>query len=240
MDDDHDITLKRCHRCHQELPRNEFCVDRRKADGLYIWCRECRIKDRQIRNAPRKAERTRREIAALNALNDGMKICRACAQPRPLEAFGRDSKTRDGLRAICKACRNIRIQLSPTRGQQVERQRAYYRLNRERSMACSRAWRTANPDAYRECRARRRAQKIAGALVEDVKRQVVWERDAGRCYLCGKKANPNDWHLEHIVPLSRGGEHSYRNVAVSHPACNYRKGTRGAGQPRLFDTSGKP
>lgn len=59
--------------------------------------------------------------------------------------------------------------------------------------------------------------------MERIYRAKVWERDRGRCHICGQMADPKEWHLEHIVPLSRGGEHSYRNVAVAHPACNQRK-----------------
>lgn len=32
--------------------------------------------------------------------------------------------------------------------------------------------------------------------------------------------------LDHVVPLARGGEHSYRNVKLAHPLCNSRKGAK--------------
>jgi len=95
------------------------------------------------------------------------------------------------------------------------------------------AWQKANPDKCRDIAARRRALK-RGATVDPVSRAVVFDRDAGRCHLCGKKVNPKHWHLDHIVPLSQGGEHSYRNVAVSCPFCNMSKGAKIRGQLRLF------
>lgn len=64
------------------------------------------------------------------------------------------------------------------------------------------------------------------AFVEHVDRRIVWDRDNGICGLCGKPADPNDWHLEHINPISQGGEHSYANTQVSHPTCNRIKGGR--------------
>jgi len=39
-------------------------------------------------------------------------------------------------------------------------------------------------------------------------------------------ANQNNWHLDHIYPVVKGGEHSYKNVAVSHPRCNQKKSDR--------------
>lgn len=71
----------------------------------------------------------------------------------------------------------------------------------------------------------RRARKVE-AYVEHVDRRVVWERDSGICHICLLPADPHNWHLDHVFPLSRGGEHSYANVAVSHPTCNLRKGDR--------------
>jgi len=32
--------------------------------------------------------------------------------------------------------------------------------------------------------------------------------------------------LDHIVPLSKGGEHSYANTQPAHLLCNIRKGNR--------------
>jgi len=39
---------------------------------------------------------------------------------------------------------------------------------------------------------------------------------------------------EGLLDENRGGEHSYRNVAVSCPTCNLRKGRKIRGQFRLF------
>jgi 5-methylcytosine-specific restriction endonuclease McrA len=60
-------------------------------------------------------------------------------------------------------------------------------------------------------------------FVEDVERAVVWKRDGGICKICGDPADIDAWDLDHIIPLSHGGEHSYANTAVSHPTCNNRK-----------------
>ena len=127
----------------------------------------------------------------------------------------------------------------------AERKAAYYKAHKterlERATYCAAwrkvhkaeiaAYRKANLDKRCDHEARRRALK-RGAPAERIYRAVVFERDAGRCHLCGKKVR-GKWHLDHIVPLSQGGEHSYRNVAVAHPACNLRKHTKRIGQLRL-------
>lgn len=44
-----------------------------------------------------------------------------------------------------------------------------------------------------------------------------------RCHICKKKVRDADLHFDHVIPLSKGGEHSELNVAVAHGRCNVRK-----------------
>jgi 5-methylcytosine-specific restriction endonuclease McrA len=66
----------------------------------------------------------------------------------------------------------------------------------------------------------------AGVLLEKVEPLVVLERHEGLCGICGEPVNPARFDVDHIVPLARGGEHSYANTQPAHPACNARKGAR--------------
>jgi len=70
--------------------------------------------------------------------------------------------------------------------------------------------------------AKRRAQK-AGAVVGDVDRAAIIVRDDCTCYLCAGRCDPEEIHLDHIVPLSRGGAHEPSNLAVACARCNLRK-----------------
>jgi 5-methylcytosine-specific restriction endonuclease McrA len=112
----------------------------------------------------------------------------------------------------------------------IVRSRTYYRTHREDQCEKARIRNRRNgyhcdQELKREATARRRA-RIRGNQVERISRRAVYERDQGRCYLCGKAVEPDHWHLEHIVPVARGGSHCYGNVAVACPECNWRKGCR--------------
>lgn len=75
-------------------------------------------------------------------------------------------------------------------------------------------------------RARRRAI-IAGAnRVQLVSRQFIIDRDDSTCYLCGKICEPGEIHLDHVVPLARGGDHTADNLRVACAPCNLSKGAR--------------
>ncbi len=64
-----------------------------------------------------------------------------------------------------------------------------------------------------------------GATVENVDPAVVLKRDGGICGIC-REPITGEWHLDHVVPLARGGEHSYKNTQAAHPFCNLSKGAR--------------
>lgn len=53
-------------------------------------------------------------------------------------------------------------------------------------------------------------------------RRTVLERDGHRCAYCPRRAET----VDHVVPRSRGGTHSWPNVVAACSRCNHRKGDR--------------
>lgn len=60
------------------------------------------------------------------------------------------------------------------------------------------------------------------------KRNLVFERDGGMCIYCGKKLSKDNFWIDHIKPLSRGGNNEIDNLGTSCPKCNLSKGTKTA------------
>jgi 5-methylcytosine-specific restriction endonuclease McrA len=56
----------------------------------------------------------------------------------------------------------------------------------------------------------------------------VFVRDGHRCQYCGAQAE----NIDHVVPRSRGGTHSWDNVVACCRRCNSRK------EDRLLDEAG--
>ena len=54
-------------------------------------------------------------------------------------------------------------------------------------------------------------------------RKAVFARDGGRCLYCGAAATS----LDHVVPKSRGGPHTWENVVSACSRCNHVKADRG-------------
>lgn len=53
-------------------------------------------------------------------------------------------------------------------------------------------------------------------------RRAVFARDGHRCQYCGRPAE----NLDHVLPRSRGGPHTWENVVASCRTCNARKEDR--------------
>ena len=145
-------------------------------------------------------------------------------------------------RAKIAADNRVHLESPEARERKREYERAYYQQNRERMDAAATAWRkqhpdrsraigkasrTRRPDSQRNATARRRARLLGAGRVERVDRRVVLELSNGVCGICGHVVDPARFHVDHVVPLSRGGDHSYENTQAAHPTCNRRKGANG-------------
>ena len=57
------------------------------------------------------------------------------------------------------------------------------------------------------------------AISEEVKR-YVWRRDEGKCVYCGSRIN---LEFDHIIPVSKGGSNTARNIQLLCQNCNRHK-----------------
>ena len=70
-----------------------------------------------------------------------------------------------------------------------------------------------------------------------VRRHLTWliQRQDGRCGICGQPLpqppTGDVVHVDHIVPLVRGGTDQRTNLQATHAACNLTKGSQGARRP---------
>ena len=88
-----------------------------------------------------------------------------------------------------------------------------------------RKWAEANPERWRDLRTnaehRRRARKRSAAVgIVDLK--IVRQRNGLWCGIC-KQPIEGKFQYDHIIPLSRGGSHSTKNLQLAHGSCNSRK-----------------
>lgn len=110
--------------------------------------------------------------------------------------------------------------------------RKQYYANAEARREYARQWRADNPWAVLAQTHIKRARK-AGVESEYVDPLVVFERDNWTCHDCGGSIDPElkgrqsrMASLDHIVPMSKGGPHTYENCAAAHYGCNVGRAKR--------------
>lgn len=83
----------------------------------------------------------------------------------------------------------------------------------------------------------RRIRTQAQMVDSDISLERLYQRDGGVCYLCGRVCDWNDREvvdgtiicgdtypsIEHIIPLSKNGEHAWANVKLACRRCNSHK-----------------
>lgn len=95
-----------------------------------------------------------------------------------------------------------------------------------------RQWQRANPEKVRlwkrqsQCD-RTRKYRLQQARIGLVSYKTILERNGMTCWICTQPIRSFE-HLDfdHVVPLSRGGEHSSSNIRPSHAWCNVWKSAR--------------
>jgi 5-methylcytosine-specific restriction endonuclease McrA len=169
-----------------------------------------------------------------------MKFCKRCQTSKPFSEFRSDSSRTGGLSRMCKQCCRAHDKIkyaknAPTRiaTQKRFRQRNLERLNAEgrRRYWAKREENVLNQRARykreREKRIRdqvqytqrRRARKLQAGVFEILPKELRRLKQSP-CYMCGSPFE----HIDHVVPLSRGGRHSIGNIAPSCASCNLKKG----------------
>lgn len=78
-----------------------------------------------------------------------------------------------------------------------------------------------HPEQYQMYNSRRRAQKKT-SVVDDFTIQEVIEKYGQQCVYCKEPFT----HIDHYIPLSRGGPHTLENVRPSCEQCNLQKSNK--------------
>ena len=159
-------------------------------------------------------------------------ICNRCGLDKNLSEF----EFRNDRKAYRKQCRSC-----------VSKHRANYYLkhqddiknksriwsinNKEKSNASKKSWAKKHPDKVKEaiklCQHKRNAI-MRGAEAEKFSINDIIKTYGNICYYCG---GGKFEHIDHYIPLSKGGGHILANVRPACASCNLRKGSK---NPEVF------
>ena len=115
-------------------------------------------------------------------------------------------------------------------------QALWYNNNRDVKLEKNKNWDKNNPDKKRYYARKRRALKN-NAISDKYLDSDILLKYGSDCYICknaidlsaprsiGSKGWEKSFHIDHVVPLSKGGNDTIENVRPSHGLCNLKKGS---------------
>ena len=175
---------------------------------------------------------------------DNQKQCSKCKEWKPAtnEFFPNEKFGPLGLRSQCKQCSYKKVrkwrEANPERAK--ESVRKWNQANSERMKESTRKWREENPERYKENVRKWREENPGKKSANNQNRRALKANADGtstaeqikarfqyygsRCYYCGD--NKSGLHVEHRIPLSRGGSNWPANLVPACPTCNFSKHTK--------------
>lgn len=213
-----DVPTKQCCQCEKQLPVTSKYFHRKSdaKDGFRNICKKCRSENEGFKY--------------VKPASDGNKICPGCDHEKPAttEFFSVSSGTKDGFQAHCKACVAARHSRwsKHNPGVMAEKSRKFRDDHPGKDAESARKYVAAHPEARRLTSNRRRALVVSAQgnhTANDIRLQYKAQR--GKCYYCNCKLDKK-YHVDHIIPLARGGSNGPENIACACPRCNLSKGNK--------------
>ncbi len=238
------------HRCRTDVAR--YCsydclgASKRRPQGDIITCTGCgeakhadafswtTLRGERRRRVRCKVCEKAERAAKTAALEAGPpRVCTQCERLKPANGFY-------GMHAACKMCKadaqKIRRvnRAAEDKKAEVDYMSRYYMANRRALIGKARLYEATGKGKATKAagRARRRAlvRQAEGVFTgSDVIR--LWHRQRGECATCRVKCGkrPSDsatYHVDHIMPLARGGSNWPHNLQILCSGCNLSKGAK--------------
>lgn len=146
-------------------------------------------------------------------------ICNKCLVEKPLSEFGNHKRGKNGYRHSCKECNRTQA-------------KEWASKNREKTKQYKTKWRLKNPNKMYLAR---KASRFKNGFEKYLESDVL-DQYGVNCHICSLPIDLNaarlpgapGWeyglHIDHVIPIMRGGADVLQNVRPSHGLCNLKKG----------------
>lgn len=225
--------MKRCCKCQQEYPAtlHYFHRETKSPDGFHARCKNCRCSTKR-HTVPKGYKRCKECKQVLPATHEYFTLsstekyglcgtCRACRKQKNGQKFGKYPP--DGTIKTCSICEKpypATLEYFQSDGSKPDHLRAICKkcISSRRTSEEGRA----KSKVLSHLRRSRQKMNTGKHTVQDIEAQ--YQRQKGKCYYCHKKLTK--YHVDHVMPLSRGGSNGPDNLVIACQRCNNRKAFR--------------
>lgn len=197
--------------CTCKIEKDSFYNNKLSKDKLSAQCKDCSKKYRKEHKGkkyPSSTKEYRIEYISknLNHINNTRRIRYSKNKPKYLE--------------------QNKINYSKHRDKRRASQSKYYYDNLNYYKERNKKYRNDNKEATL-LRNRKRQKKIIAANITQKDINNLLLKFENKCFYCFCDIKRgNNLHLDHKIPLCRGGEHNINNIVPSCKTCNLRKGRK--------------
>lgn len=199
---------RQCTICREWKPFEMFYLSKQSSIGIQSRCKSCsnklRVQWRQKKTGivGRRYPKVARKV--LNKASRKVEMQRKCSDCHTWKSFSLfhvSNRDKWGVGSICKECLNNR-RINNYQKYKEEGNESYWRTRVRRiNDLCKGRWET------------------KGQL--DFK--VVKESFDNKCHYCGDEITHQEAHVDHIEPLSKGGDNTHENTTFACKTCNMMK-----------------
>ncbi len=219
-----------CRHCEALIPSSDVLPS-----AITPYCFSCRqARYRKTKKPPSESEPAKLLLRNAALKKNGTFWCRHCDTEKPLsERPGEHSRCRgcmnDYLRSWSRRKRHKPLEIGPSlrpaKSFGTKLTFAVSRVFRHLGvMDCKHhGWQELSGQRCIECLQRRELRRLRRkekAFVEPVTIHELYRRSGGVCYLCRRKVSGREASVDHVMPLAKGGKHSYSNCRLAHRLCN--------------------
>ena len=179
-----------------------------------------------------------------------MNLCLYCNLEKPLDDFGNDKRAKNGKKTKCRSCHNEYMKAYYWQHREVlaakvlvhhhknkESANAKRRANRlknlEREIQHSRQWQKDNPEAANAIKTNwRMKNRVKLREITEQRETVIKAGNVPSTYIKELRKLPCNYcgnyfegqmHIDHVVPIAKGGKHLIENLVSACKSCNLSK-----------------
>lgn len=162
------------------------------------------------------------------------KECSRCKKLKQLSDYYKDKTNWDGLYGFCKECSSEKDKKIYRKNPKKKYEKV---LEYQRRTGLIKKYKPYNPAYYssEKSKMKKRARDLKRRLLKknaDSNFKITYDvidfirkKYDNKCAYCGKDCT-EEYHIDHKLPISRGGGNNIENLALSCPMCNWKKNNK--------------